>query len=160
MRGLKDRFGVDVTIDTRKCTIALYGTTEEISKASDEYHMIILEAVNNEQDDQREKEISDYIQWYFVDNLNGSYESIEYPSKINRIIEEAYCSQEKDVTFTNDCGTEYIINFENMKAFSSINKTNVTAVSRKHKGKSFFFLKFNLRFNIMLYFYQAVGNNF
>lgn len=140
MCDLKDRFGVDVTIDTIKCTIAFYGTTEEISKASDEYRMIILEAVHSEQEDQRGSRISDYIQWYFVDNLNDSYESIEYPSKINRIIEEAYRSQEKDVKFTNDCGTEYIINFQNMKAFSSINKTNVTAVSRKHKGTSFSFL--------------------
>lgn len=134
---MKGRFDVDLIIDTSRCTISLYGTKDEISKASDEYHMIILEALRGQH---REKCISDYIQWYFVDDSNDSNECIEYPSNINRIIEEAYRNQDKEVKFINDCGAEYVINFQNMNTFPSGHKTNMTAVARKHKGVDFFFI--------------------
>lgn len=137
---LKGRFDVDLTIDTSRCTISLYGTKDEISKASDEYHMIILEALRGQQDKHREKCISDYIQWYFVDDSNDSNECIEYPSNINRFIEEAYRNQDKEVKFINDCGAEYVINFQNMNTFPSGHKTIMTAVARKHKGVDFFFI--------------------
>lgn len=137
---LKGRFDVDLTIDTSRCTIVLYGTKDEISKASDEYHMIILEALRGQQDKHREQCISDYIQWYFVDDSNDSNEWIEYTSNINRIIEEAYRNQDNEVKFTNDCGAEYVINFQNMNTFPSGHKTNMTAVARKHKGVNFFFI--------------------
>lgn len=143
---LKGRFDVDVTVDTSRCVIALYGTKNEISKASDHYHMIILEAVRSQQDEYWEKCISDYIQWYFVD---GSNECIEYPSNINRIIEEAYRSQEKDVKFTNECGAEYIINFQDMNTFPSFHQTGATAVTRKRKGSSFSY-SYNHRFYVNL----------
>lgn len=124
---LKGRFDVDLTIDTSRCTISLYGTKDEISKDSDEYHMIILEALRGQQDKHR------------VDDSNDSNECIEYPSNINRFIEEAYRNQDKEVKFINDCGAEYVINFQNMNTFPSGHKTIMTAVARKHKGVDFFF---------------------
>lgn len=99
--------------------------------------MITLEAVRSQQDEYWEKCISDYIQWYFVD---GSNECIEYPSNINRIIEEAYRSQEKEVKFSDDCRTEYIIKFQDMITFPCAHQTDETAVTRKRKGTSFFHL--------------------
>lgn len=57
---LKGRFDVDLAIDTSRCTISLYGTKDEISKASDEYHMIILEALRGQQDKHREKYLGLY----------------------------------------------------------------------------------------------------
>lgn len=100
--------------------------------------MIILEALRGQQDKHREKCISDYIQWYFVDESNDSNRCIEYPSHINRIIEEAYRNQNKEVKFINDCGAEYVINFQNMNTFPSGHKTNMTAVARKHISVDFF----------------------
>lgn len=143
---LKGQFVVDVNIDIDRCTVVLYGTKDEISKASDDYHMIILEAVRSQQGEHLEKRVSDYIQWYFVD---GSNECIEYPSNLNRIIEEAYRSQEKDVKFTNDCGAEYIINFQDMNTFPSVHHTSATAVTRKRKGSSFSY-SYNHRFYVKL----------
>lgn len=134
---LKRRFDVDVTIDTSTCTIALNGIKDEISKASYEYHMIILEAVHSKHDEHREKCISDCIQWVFFNDLNDSNECIEYPSNINRIIEEAYRNQDKEVKFTNECGAEYTINFQNMNTFPSVHNTSVSAMARKHTGANF-----------------------
>lgn len=149
---LKRRFDVDVTIDTGECKISLYGTKDEISKASYEYHMIILEALHSKH---REKCISDSTQWVFFNDLNDSNECIEYPSNINRIIEEAYRKQDKEIKFTNECGAEYTINFQTMNTFPSVHKTSVSVVARKHKGAIYsHFYNYHSFLNVFIFLYQ------
>lgn len=132
---LKERFGVDITIDTENTTVVLHGTRDDISGAYDDFYKIIREADRIVQDGLQAKLISDYVQWYFVDNSDGKNELNAYPGNMNLIIEKAYRNQDKDVRFMDDGGTEYIINFTNMEEYPTVDKSDVTAVIRRDKIK-------------------------
>nr|XP_034317327.1 protein mono-ADP-ribosyltransferase PARP14 isoform X2 [Crassostrea gigas] len=132
---LKDRFQIDVNIDKDKGMAFLHGTKDDISAASDVYHRIIREAERGLQEGLQAKLISDYVQWYFVDNSNGKNELIEYTGNINLKIEKAYRNQDKEVKFTDDGGTEFVINFKDMEEYPTVDKTDVTTVTRRDKIK-------------------------
>lgn len=134
---LKDRFHIDINIDKDRGMAILHGTKDEISAASDAYHKIIRDAERNIQEGLQAKLISDYVQWYYVDNADGKNELIEYPRNINLIIERAYCNQDKEVKF-RDKGTEYAINFNNMEKYPTVNKFDVTTVIRRDKIKGIY----------------------
>lgn len=132
---LKDRFQIDVNIDKDKGMAFLHGTKDDISAASDVYHRIIREAERGLQEGLQAKLISDYVQWYFVDNSNGKNELIEYTGNINLKIEKAYRNQDKEVKFTDDGGTEFVINFKDMEEYPTVDKTDVATVTRRDKIK-------------------------
>lgn len=132
---LKERFQIDVNIDKDGGMAFLHGTKDDISAASDMYHKIIREAERGLQDKLQAKLISDYVRWYYVDNSDDKKELIEYPDNINLIIEKAYRNQDKEVKFRDDGGTEYAINFNNMEEYPTVDKTDVTTVTRRDKIK-------------------------
>lgn len=135
LNDLKERFHIDINIDKDYGMAFLYGTKDEISAASDAYHKIILDAERNVQDDLQAKLISDYVQWYFVDNSDGKNELNAYPSNMNLIIEKAYRNQDKEVRFMDDGGTEFTINFNDMEEYPTVDKTDVATVTRRDKIK-------------------------
>nr|XP_034317324.1 protein mono-ADP-ribosyltransferase PARP15 [Crassostrea gigas]XP_034317325.1 protein mono-ADP-ribosyltransferase PARP15 [Crassostrea gigas] len=101
-------------------------------KSSDpEYSNIIYRF--HEQNKLQAKLISDNAQWYYVDNSEGKNDLIGYPGNINLIIEKAYCNQDKEVRFKDDGGIEFIINFNNMTEYPTVDETDFTTVTRKVK---------------------------
>lgn len=136
---LKERFHIDVNIDKERGMAFLHGTKDDISAASDVYHKIIRDAERNIQEGLQAKLISDYVQWYFVDNSDGKNELNAYPSSMNLIIEKAYRNQDKEVQFMDDGGTEYTINFNDMEEYPTVDKSDVTTVTRRDKIKGIYY---------------------
>lgn len=150
---LKERFDIDVTIDKKRGMVFFDGTKDDISTASDVYHRIIRDAELGLQDKLQAKLISDFVQWYHVENSDDKKDLCEYPDNVNLIIEQAYRNQDKEVRFTDDGGTEYTINFINMEEYPSVDKSDVVNVIRRDKIKGimiiiiFFVLKHHNNIN-------------
>lgn len=148
---LKEKFHIDINIDKDRGMTFLYGTKDEISAASDVYHKIIRDAERDIQDGLQAKLISDYVQWYYVDNSDGKNELIEYSDNINVIIEKAYRNQDKEVKF-RDKGTEYAINLNNMKKYPTVDRSDVTTVIRRDNIKGIYH-------QIMIIFFDLKHHN-
>lgn len=73
-----------------------------------------------------------------MDNDIGKNELIWYPDNINLIIEKAYCNQDKEVRFKDDGGIEFIINFNNMTEYPTVDETDNTTVTRRVKINGFY----------------------
>lgn len=135
LQNLKERFDIDVTIDKGKKMVTLHGTKEALLDATDHVHNLLRDADRNKQAKLEAELVSDIVQWYFVDNADGKNELVDYPKNINLLVEKAYRNKQPDVKFTDQAGTEYTINFNNMEEFPSDDTSDVTTVTRRDKIK-------------------------
>uniref|UniRef100_A0A8B8E892 Poly [ADP-ribose] polymerase n=1 Tax=Crassostrea virginica TaxID=6565 RepID=A0A8B8E892_CRAVI len=135
MKALQDlsvRYDVEVEIDKDQGKVVLFGPKDELSLASDSAHTILREADRHMQNQAQARLISDYVQWSYIDT-DGDNSLKEYPRTINLIIETAYRNQEKEARFSDENGTEYIINFSNMEEYPSDDVKDVASVIRRDK---------------------------
>lgn len=138
MKALQDlsvRYDVEVEIDKDQGKVILFGPKDDLSLASDSAHTILREADRHMQNQAQAKLISDYVQWSYIDT-DGDNSLKEYPRSINLIIETAYRNQEKEARFSDENGTEYIINFSNMEEYPSDDVKDVASVIRRDKVQS------------------------
>ncbi|XP_062610602.1 protein mono-ADP-ribosyltransferase PARP14-like [Saccostrea cucullata] len=135
LHNLKQKFDIDVTIDKEKGVVTLHGTNEALLEAADHVHGLLRDADRSKQAKLEAELVSDIVQWYFVDNSDGQNELLAYPKNINLLVEKAYRNKQPDVKFTDQAGTEYTINFNNMEEYPSDDPTDVTTVTRRDKIK-------------------------
>ncbi|XP_061194415.1 protein mono-ADP-ribosyltransferase PARP14-like isoform X2 [Saccostrea echinata] len=135
LQNLESRFDVDVQVDQVKGIVTVHGTKDALMEATDYVHNLLRDADRNKQAVMEAELVSDIVQWYFVDNGDGKNELCDYPKNINLLVEKAYRNKQPDVKFTDQAGTEYTINFNNMEEFPSDDPKDVTTVTRRDKIK-------------------------
>ncbi|XP_078312815.1 protein mono-ADP-ribosyltransferase PARP14-like [Crassostrea virginica] len=123
---------VEVEIDKNQGKIVLMGARDQISAASDCAQKIFRNADSYMQTKAQAKLVSDMVQWSYIDT-DGTNSLKEYPLEINLTIETAYRNQEKEARFSDENGTEYIINFSNMEEYPSDDVKDVASVIRRDK---------------------------
>ena len=126
---------VEVEIDKNQGKIVLMGARDQISAASDCAQKIFRNADSYMQTKAQAKLVSDMVQWSYIDT-DGTNSLKEYPLEINLTIETAYRNQEKEARFSDENGTEYIINFSNMEEYPSDDVKDVASVIRRDKMQS------------------------
>ncbi|XP_062619962.1 uncharacterized protein LOC134281522 [Saccostrea cucullata] len=135
LHNLKEEFNIDVAVDKEKGVVTLYGRNEALLEASGQVHGLLRDADRRKQAQLEAELLSDIVHWYFIENLHGQYELVEYPNQISQLVEKAYHNKQPDVKFTDQAGTEYTINFNNMEEFPSGDPTDVITVTRRDRIK-------------------------
>lgn len=130
---IQEDFCVDVHLEARIGRITLHGFKEDFSNAIDKVHVIIRNAVAEQEEQKAEKMMASMVEWCFLDANTVPSILEKYPANINLQLEKALRKHESKTSFCDAQGNTYIVDLTSYEEYSESDETNVVKVLRKCK---------------------------
>ena len=104
---------------------------EYLTGAVNELNQILRTAEKQRQAQEKADLISDMVHWSYIDTQGNDSTTIEYPSFINTLLEEAYRRDDTLAKFRDNKGNPFVVNITDMEEYPEDNPGSAVKVIRR-----------------------------